>query len=106
MKFPRKPHVEVRPIKQYDCRRTPQSRSPEQRSICPIQFADRASYLEDADDSNFARVDERLDSRGAHLLAARAEELELDFRMKVRERSSKRRAVLIAAGLARDDHYG
>src|SRR5262249_22916790 len=83
MKLAREPHVEVRPVDQHDCRRTPASSGTEQRSVRAIEPAKRASYFGHSDDCNLARVDERLDSRGAHLVAPRAEQFEFGLWIKL-----------------------
>ena len=104
MKLASEPHIEVGPINQDNRRGPPRARSIKQRSICAIEFADCASDLRHADDSNLACIHERLDSRCAHFIAARAEHLKRDFRIEASECLRKRCAVLVAARFTGNDH--
>src|SRR6185295_200138 len=104
MKLASEAHIEVGPIDQDNRRGPPRARRLKQRSICAVEFSDCAGDFRHADDSDLARINQRLDSRGAHLVAAGTEYFKRDSRIEPSECLRKRSAVLIAAGFAGNDH--
>src|SRR5436853_1536673 len=79
---PRKPEIEVRPVDKDDSRGLSCNRGGNEFPIGSVESPEGSGYFKYADDAYIAHIDQRLDTRGAHLAAARSEEIKLEVRVK------------------------
>ena len=100
----RQPQVEFRPVNQNHGVRLSFAGGIAQGAKGAQEFAHRSGDFQHAHNGDFAGINQRFNSGGAHLIAARAEQFKFSLWLQRAQCFNQMRPVLVARSFARNQH--